>query len=73
MERAIREYLAFRYGMQEIFTYPWIEDEYIEASCADTGRMLCLKHTSLSRGEQASFNTCAGNDKGCIHQPQIFL
>ena len=42
MERAIREYLAFRCGMQEIFTYPWIEDEYIEASCADTGEMLCL-------------------------------
>src|SRR5690606_31407627 len=33
---------AFRCGMQEIFTYPWIEDEYIEASCADTGEMLCL-------------------------------
>ncbi|NLD05521.1 MAG: phenylalanine--tRNA ligase subunit beta [Synergistaceae bacterium] len=42
MERSIREYLAFRCGMQEIFTYPWIEDEYIEASCADTNEMLCL-------------------------------
>ena len=42
MERSIREYLAFRCGMQEIFTYPWIEDEYIEASCADTDKMLCL-------------------------------
>jgi phenylalanyl-tRNA synthetase beta chain len=42
MERAVREYLAFRCGMQEIFTYPWIEDEYIEASCADTEEMLCL-------------------------------
>ena len=42
MERAVREYLAFRCSMQEIFTYPWIEDEYIEASCADTEEMLCL-------------------------------
>ncbi len=42
MERSVREYLAFRCGMQEIFTYPWIEDEYIEASCADTGNMLSL-------------------------------
>lgn len=42
MERAAREYLAFRCGMQEIFTYPWIEDQYLEASCADTKEMLCL-------------------------------
>ena len=42
LDRAVREYLAFRCGMQEIFTYPWIEDEYIEASCADTEGMLCL-------------------------------
>lgn len=42
MERSIREYLAFRCGMQEIFTYPWIEDEYIEASCAEINEMLCL-------------------------------
>ena len=41
-ERAIREYLAFRCGMQEIFTYPWIDDEYIEASGADTSDMLSL-------------------------------
>ena len=42
MERAVREYMAFRCGMQEIFTYPWIEDEYIDASCADTNEMLSL-------------------------------
>lgn len=41
-ERAIREYLAFRCGMQEIFTYPWIEDEYIEAAGADKSEMLQL-------------------------------
>ena len=42
MERAIREYLAFRCNMQEIFTYPWVEDEYIAASGADTSEMLAL-------------------------------
>ncbi|MDO5562499.1 MAG: phenylalanine--tRNA ligase subunit beta, partial [Synergistaceae bacterium] len=42
IERAVREYLAFRCGMQEIFTYPWIEDSYIEASGADTSEMLAL-------------------------------
>jgi len=42
LERAIREYLAFRCGMQEIFTYPWIEDLYIEAAGADKAEMLAL-------------------------------
>lgn len=42
LERAIREYLAFRCGMQEIFTYPWIEDFYIEAAGADKAEMLAL-------------------------------
>ncbi|MCL2312345.1 MAG: phenylalanine--tRNA ligase subunit beta, partial [Firmicutes bacterium] len=31
MDRKIREYLALRCGMNEIFTYPWISDEYIKA------------------------------------------
>ena len=42
MERAVREYLAFRCGMQEIFTYPWVEDEYIAAAGCDTSEMLSL-------------------------------
>ena len=42
MERAIREYLAFRCNMQEVFTYPWIEDEYIAAAGTDTKEMLSL-------------------------------
>lgn len=41
-ERSIREYFSFRCGMQEIFTYPWVEDEYIEAANADTTEMLKL-------------------------------
>lgn len=31
-ERAIREYLAFRAGLQEIFTYPWVDQKYITAT-----------------------------------------
>ena len=42
MERAVREYLAFRCGMQEIFTYPWIADEYISAAGVAADEMLSL-------------------------------
>lgn len=42
LERRIREYLSFRCGMQEIFTYPWIKDEYLAAIGADKGEMLRL-------------------------------
>lgn len=35
MNRALREYLAFRCGFNEIFTYPWIEEKYITAAGID--------------------------------------
>ena len=41
-ERVLREYLAFRCGMQEIFTYPWIEDMYVNAAGVDKDSMLRL-------------------------------
>jgi len=31
IDRKIREYLAFRCGMNEIYSYPWVADEYISA------------------------------------------
>jgi len=31
IDRKIREYLAFRCGMNEVYTYPWVGEEYIEA------------------------------------------
>ena len=31
LERRIREYLSVRCGMQEVFTYPWVKDLYLEA------------------------------------------
>jgi phenylalanyl-tRNA synthetase beta chain len=37
IDRNIREYLAFRCGMREVFTYPWIRDEFIAAVLGGTG------------------------------------
>ncbi|GHU09460.1 phenylalanine--tRNA ligase beta subunit [Spirochaetia bacterium] len=42
LERKIKEYLAFGCGMREIFTYPWMNDEYVNALFPDTGGMLFL-------------------------------
>ena len=36
LDRHIREYLAFRCGFNEIFTYPWIDEKYIAAAQIDT-------------------------------------
>ncbi len=32
LDRNLREYLAFRCGFQEVFTYPWVEDRFHEAA-----------------------------------------
>ena len=42
IDRKIREYLAQRCGMTEVFTYPWISDEYINAVLTNTEGMLEL-------------------------------
>ena len=42
IDRKIREYLAFRCGMNEIFTYPWISDEYLNAIFPDKAGMLSI-------------------------------
>ena len=42
LERSIREYLAFRCNAQEIFTYPWIDDEYIHMAEIPEEEMLRL-------------------------------
>lgn len=41
-ERAIREYLAFQAGLQEVFTYPWVADRMLEALGEDQGQLLAL-------------------------------
>lgn len=40
--RKIKEYLAFRCNMQEIFTYPWMTDEFVHALMPDTKGILAL-------------------------------
>lgn len=40
--RHIKEYLAFRCGMQEVFTYPWMKDSYAEALLESTEGVLKL-------------------------------
>ena len=42
IDRKIREYLAFRCGMTEVFTYPWMHEEYINAVLASTEGLLEL-------------------------------
>ena len=36
LERRLKEYLAFRCGFNEIYTYPWIDIKYINAAKIDT-------------------------------------
>ena len=40
--RKIKEYLAFRCNMQEIFTYPWMTDEFVTALLPSTDGILAL-------------------------------
>ena len=42
LERRIKEYLAIRCGMQEIFTYPWMEESYVIAVLLCTEGILSL-------------------------------
>ncbi|MCL2628224.1 MAG: phenylalanine--tRNA ligase subunit beta [Oscillospiraceae bacterium] len=40
IDRKIREYLAFKCGMNEVYTYPWVGEEYINAILPGSGEML---------------------------------
>lgn len=42
MVRNIKEYLAFRCGMNEVFTYPWMSDKYVDAILGSTEGILSL-------------------------------
>ncbi|MBQ6546888.1 MAG: phenylalanine--tRNA ligase subunit beta [Bacilli bacterium] len=42
LERRIKEYLAFRCGFNEIFTYPWMDDKYIKAAGFDIKKPIKL-------------------------------
>ena len=42
LERRLREYLSYRCSFDEVITYPWIEDKYIEAAGLDKTEMVRL-------------------------------
>jgi phenylalanyl-tRNA synthetase beta chain len=42
IERKISEYLAFRCGMREIFTYPWMSDDCVNVVLQNTDGILSL-------------------------------
>ena len=42
LARNLREYLAFRCGFNEIFTYPWIDEKFIRAAGIDTEKSVRL-------------------------------
>lgn len=41
LEQRLKKYLAYRCGFNEIFTYPWIDEKYIDASSID--KTNCVK------------------------------
>lgn len=42
LERRIKEYLAYRCGFYELFTYPWMDDKYIKAAGLDIKKPIKL-------------------------------
>jgi phenylalanyl-tRNA synthetase beta chain len=42
LNRRLREYLAFRCGFNEIFTYPWIDEKFIKAAGIDVSESIRL-------------------------------
>ena len=42
LERRLREYLAYRCGFNEIFTYPWVDEKFIRAAKIDTDKCVRL-------------------------------
>ena len=42
LERRLKEYLAYRCGFNEIFTYPWVDEKYIKAAKIDEKALIKL-------------------------------
>lgn len=42
LARRLKEYLAFRCGFNEVFTYPWIDEKYIKAAKVDLEKSVRL-------------------------------
>lgn len=42
LENRIREYLSYKCGFDEVMTYPWIDEKYIDATGLDKNKMVKL-------------------------------
>ena len=49
--RNIKEYLAIRCGMQEVYTYPWMKDVFVNAVLQTTEGMLKAVHAAGAGSE----------------------
>ena len=52
VDRKLREFLAFRCGFNEVFTYPWVDEKYITASGIDPAD--CIRLATPPAPELAS-------------------
>ena len=55
LERRLREYLAYRCGLNEIFTYPWIDEKYIKAARIDLNK--CVRLATPPSPEQVNLRS----------------
>lgn len=55
LERRLREYLAYRCGLNEIFTYPWIDEKYIKAARIDLSK--CVRLATPPSPEQVNLRS----------------
>ncbi len=83
--RSIKEYLAIRCGMQEVYTYPWMNDVYVKAVLQSTDGILKLStppapdlsyiRSSLLPNlcEAAAKNERYFNDFAIFEEAQVFF
>ena len=55
LERRLREYLAYRCGLNEIYTYPWIDEKYIKAARLDLNK--CVRLATPPSPEQVNLRS----------------
>ena len=72
VERRIKEYLAFRCGLREIFTYPWMCDEYVNALFHGTGEMLSLSTPPSSNERIIRFSLLPNISKAVADNLRFF-
>lgn len=55
LERRLREYLAYRCGINEIFTYPWVDEKYMKAARIDLTK--CVRLATPPSPEQVNLRS----------------